>query len=50
VAVASSGDLGVSWGVIRPNETTLSGQRPATAFFTIWHCDGAAQPWRYIAE
>ena len=50
VAVASSGDLGVSWGVIRPNEAVAGGQRPATAFFTIWRRDGPAQPWRYIAE
>lgn len=43
--VASSGDLGVSWGRIRSN--TEPG--PGNSFFTIWKRD-PGQPWRYIAE
>lgn len=50
VAVASSGDLGVSWGVIRPNAPGTDGRPPASAFFTIWRRDDPAAPWRYVAE
>lgn len=47
VLVASSGDLGLSWGAIR-----LKSANPpqAIAFFTIWRRDGPNEPWRYIAE
>jgi hypothetical protein len=47
--VASSGDLGVTFGIIRPNAPSASG--PAGfAFFTIWRRDRVTDPWRYIAE
>jgi ketosteroid isomerase-like protein len=46
VIVASSGDLGLSWGFIRRN----AGDRPANAFYTIWRRDSPTSPWRYIAE
>ncbi len=50
--VASSGDLGISFGFIRPNErpagTTVAPQ--GTPFFTIWTRASATAPWRYIAE
>ncbi len=49
--VASSGDLGISFGYIRPNGKPPEGA-PATGtpFFTIWHRPSATAPWRYIAE
>lgn len=43
---ASSGDLGVTFGMIRPN----SGEGPSFPFFTVWARETAAEPWRYIAE
>lgn len=47
VLVASSGDLGLSWGHIRLKNAAP--QRSA-AFFTIWHRESPDEPWRYIAE
>ncbi len=44
--VASSGDLGVTFGYIRAKD----GSRPPSAFFTIWRRDGPSGVWRYIAE
>jgi ketosteroid isomerase-like protein len=47
--VASSGDLGITFGVIRQH-------KPATPtatgfpFFTIWYRASTSDPWRYIAE
>lgn len=49
VLVAASGDLGVSWGVIRANAPPPEGQPAASAFFTIWR-RGDDGRWRYIAE
>jgi ketosteroid isomerase-like protein len=49
VIVASSGDLGVTFGFIRrnpPADTTA----PPFAFFTIWRRLSIADPWRYVAE
>ena len=43
--VAPSGDLGLSWGVIR-----VVGGEGRFAFFTVWHRAGPGEPWRYIAE
>lgn len=48
--VASSGDLGVTIGDIRPNTPPPEGQPKAIPFFTIWYRDDSSQPWRYIAE
>ena len=50
VLVASSGDLGVSWGFIRPNGEAKPGEPVAIPFFTIWRRDAPDAPWRYIAE
>lgn len=51
VVVASSGDLGVTVGTIRPNGPGPDGQlRPPVPFFTIWRRADPATPWRYIAE
>ena len=48
--VASSGDLGITFGVIRPNGPPPEGRPAAASFFTIWRRDGIDDPWRYIAE
>ncbi len=50
VLVASSGDLGVTWGRIRANGPPPEGRPAAIPFFTIWYRPGVDQPWRYIAE
>jgi ketosteroid isomerase-like protein len=47
--VASSGDLGVTIGMIRP-DAPAAGQRAAFPFFTIWRRPDTGAPWRYIAE
>ena len=47
VIVASSGDLGVTFGMIRE---TANPTAPGTPFFTIWRRTSANAPWRYIAE
>ncbi len=48
--VASSGDLGVSIGMIRPNDPPKAGEPEGFPFFTVWKRDGPRAPWRYIAE
>ena len=48
--VASSGDLGVSIGMIHANGPVPQGQPASFPFFTIWRRDGPDAPWRYIAE
>ena len=48
--VASSGDLGVTFGYIRPNAAPPQGQPAAIPFFTIWRRPNANAPWRYVAE
>lgn len=48
--VASSGDLGVSIGMIRPNDPPKAGEPEGFPFFTVWKREGPDQPWRYIAE
>ena len=45
--VASSGDLGVTFGYIRQNAAKESGPVP---FVTIWRRANANEVWRYIAE
>ena len=47
--VAGSGDLGVTFGLIRPNGPVPEGRPAAMAFFTIWRRDEGGR-WRYIAE
>lgn len=49
VIVASSGDLGITFGMIRPN-APAEGQPAGFPFFTIWRRAGPTAPWRYIAE
>jgi hypothetical protein len=49
--VASSGDLGVTFGIIRPHLQTVDAARPTGfPFFTIWRRPGARGRWRYVAE
>jgi hypothetical protein len=48
--VASSGDLGVTWGWIRPNGPPPEGRPAAVPYFTIWRRGSRAEPWRYVAE
>jgi ketosteroid isomerase-like protein len=49
VIVASSGDLGVTIGMIHPN-TPVAGQPASFPFFTIWRRADPSGPWRYVAE
>lgn len=48
---ASSGDLGVTFGLIRLNapDEKQKGQ-PPFAFFTVWRRATPDSPWRYVAE
>jgi hypothetical protein len=48
VIVASSGDLGITFGFIRSNQPAAG--RPPFPFFTIWRRPSPGDPWRYIAE
>ncbi|HET9427434.1 MAG TPA: DUF4440 domain-containing protein [Allosphingosinicella sp.] len=48
--VASSGDLGITFGVIRRNGPPPEGRPAAFAFFTIWRRDSPDDRWLYIAE
>jgi hypothetical protein len=47
VIVSSSGDLGVSFGMIRQR---ADANDPGQPFFTIWRRASPSDPWRYIAE
>jgi ketosteroid isomerase-like protein len=46
--VASSGDLGITFGQIHQNGAPADA--PSFAFFTIWRRDSATAPWKYVAE
>lgn len=49
--VASSGDLGITFGIITPNAEPAPGQaRPRYPFFTVWRRAGPGAAWRYVAE
>ena len=47
VIIASSGDLGITVGVIH-EKTDPNGR--GFPFFTVWRRGGPDQPWRYVAE
>ena len=49
VLVASSGDLGITFGMIRIKKPEPKGPT-AVPFFTIWSRDTSTGVWRYIAE
>lgn len=54
--VASSGDLGITFGVIRPKAApaaagaSAGAAPPGASFFTIWRRASPTAPWRYVAE
>jgi hypothetical protein len=48
--VSSSGDLGVSIGMIRPNAPPKAGEPDGFPFFTVSKPDKPGAPWKYIAE
>ena len=48
VIVASSGDLGITFGRIRSNDP--ASDSPPFPFFTIWRRASPDAPWRYVAE
>lgn len=48
IIVASSGDLGITFGRIRSNDP--ASDSPPFPFFTIWRRASPDAPWRYIAE
>jgi hypothetical protein len=48
--VASSGDLGITFGVIRPKSPPPGQSGAGASFFTIWRRTSPAAPWRYVAE
>lgn len=50
VLVASSGDLGVTFGSIVPNAAAEGAGSTGFPFFTIWRRSGPGEPWRYVAE
>ena len=50
VIVASSGDLGVTTGMIQPKAGADGKQPPAIPFITIWRRATPQNAWRYIAE
>jgi len=50
VIVASSGDLGVTFGMIRTNGEVRPDQPGAVPFITIWRRLTTSDPWRYVAE
>jgi ketosteroid isomerase-like protein len=49
VLVASSGDLGITFGMIRLKKPEPNSPK-AVPFFTIWRRDSSSGTWRYIAE
>jgi hypothetical protein len=48
--VADSGDLGVTWGMLRRKGPVPVGRLAEIPFFTVWYRSSPAEPWRYIAE
>jgi len=49
--VSSSGDLGITFGVIRRNNPPAgTPAAPGNSFFTIWMRADSKSPWRYVAE
>ena len=50
VIVSSTGDLGITWGFIRPVKPPENGQPGGGPYTTIWRRAAPDQPWRYVAE
>lgn len=49
VIVAATGDLGITWGLIRPNKPA-AGQPAGFPYTTIWRRASPQGSWRYVAE
>lgn len=49
VMVASSGDMGLSYGLLHVNNPKPDGPK-TIPFFTIWARPAPGDPWRYVAE
>ena len=50
VIVASTGDFGITWGLIRRNGPPVEGRPSEFPYTTIWRRAAPDQPWRYVAE
>lgn len=50
VEVASSGDMGVTWGMIRRKGAAAAGEAAAIPYTTVWVRSGPDGTWQYIAE
>ncbi|HVH48539.1 MAG TPA: hypothetical protein VM760_01495 [Sphingomicrobium sp.] len=50
VIVSSTGDLGITWGFIRPVQPPADGRPGGGPYTTIWRRAAPDQPWRYVAE
>ena len=50
VIVAATGDLGITWGTIKPIGPPVAGQPTEFPYATIWRRATPQAPWRYIAE
>ncbi|MBL0938646.1 MAG: DUF4440 domain-containing protein [Gemmatimonadaceae bacterium] len=48
--VAPGGDLGITFGVIRPKQPPADNPDAGASFFTIWRKSSRSAPWRYVAE
>lgn len=48
--VAPSGDLGITFGVVRPKQAPADNPNAGASFFTIWRRASPNAPWRYVAE
>ena len=50
VIVASSGDLGVTYGYLQRTGPVPAGKVGRIPWFTVWRRASPQQPWRYVAE
>jgi len=50
VIVAATGDLGITWGLIKSNGAPVEGRPSEFPYTTIWRRATPQAPWRYIAE
>lgn len=50
VFVASSGDLGATWGYLHRIGPVPAGRLHEIPFFTVWRRNAPSEPWLYVAE
>ena len=50
VITSATGDLGITWGFIRPVDPQAKAQPGGGPYTTIWRRAAPDQPWRYVAE